>query len=155
MNHWRMIVLTLAFGCATTIQAQTAQKTQSEDEITREVLHVEEVQDHAVAIGDVKTLDQIWADDLVYTTPSGEIQTKAQHLAEFQSGARKFDTMQHDDIKAWAYGPNVVVLMGRSTSTIHYRGEVSVGPRRFTNVFVKMNGRWQIVSHHVTDVAKH
>jgi hypothetical protein len=154
MKRWRFLILITVFACTAPVHAQAIKGIQSEDEIKREVLRVEEEQDHAVAIGDTKTLEQIWADDMVYTTPGGELLTKAQHLAEFRSGIRKFETMQHDDIEAWVYGQNVVVLMGRSTSTFQYKGEMSSGPRKFTNVFVRMDGRWQIVSHHVTDVAK-
>jgi ketosteroid isomerase-like protein len=121
--------------------------------IKREVLKVEQEQDEAVAKSDVKVLDRIWADGLVYTTPTGELVTKAQHLADFRSGVRKFDTMKHDNFHVRVYG-DTAVLTARSTSTLHYKGQVSVGPRVFTNVYVKMDGRWQLVSHHVTDVAK-
>ena len=108
----------------------------------------------APAPADIKTLERLWADNLVYTAPNGELLTKAQHLAEFQSGIRKFESMKHDDFNIRVYGKTVVVLTGRSTSIMRYNGEVSEGPRRFTNLFVKMDGRWQLVSHHVTNVAK-
>jgi len=154
MRRWILLGCCLPLLATTQAWAQGSTSVASADQIKKEVLQLEQEQDQAIADSDVKTLDRIWADKLIYTTPTGELLTKAQHLADFRSGVRKFETMQHDDIQAWVYGQNVVVLMGRSTSTLQYKGEISKGPRRFTNVFVKMDGRWQMVSHHVTDVAK-
>ena len=148
---WLLLITLSLVGPA---RAQTAKGNESEEDIKKEVLRVEEEQDQAVANSDIKTLEHIWADNLVYTAPNGELLTKAQHLAEFQSGIRKFESMKHDDFNVRVYGRTVVVLTGRSTSMLRYKGEVSEGPRRFTNLFVKMDGRWQLVSHHVTNVAK-
>jgi ketosteroid isomerase-like protein len=147
-----LLLLTLSF--ALPARAQTTNANKSEEDIKKEVLMAEEEQDQAVATGDIKTLESIWADNLVYTTPNGELLTKAEHLAEFQSGIRKIESMKHDDFNVRVYSKTVAVLTGRSTSVLRYKGEVSDGPRRFTNVFVKMDGRWQLVSHHVTNVAK-
>jgi len=149
-----LLVCLIALSCVHPTLSQDTGKNQTTQEIKNEVLKVEQEQDQAVAASDIKTLDRIWADNLVYTAPNGELLTKAQHLAEFQSGIRKFETMKHDDFNVRVYGDSVVVLTGRSTSMLLYNGEVSEGPRRFTNVFVKMDGRWQLVSHHVTNVAK-
>ena len=37
---------------------------------------------------DIAALDRIWADDHIFTNPLGVVQTKAQRLAEIQSGNR-------------------------------------------------------------------
>jgi ketosteroid isomerase-like protein len=38
-------------------------------------------------------------------------------------------------------------VTGISKSVVEYRGSVSTGSRRFLNVFVKKDGRWQLVAH--------
>jgi ketosteroid isomerase-like protein len=153
MIRWIGLLL-IALVLVGPVCAQATKTAESEEDIKKEVLMVEEEQDQAVAKSDIQTLERIWADNLVYTAPNGELLTKAQHLAEFKSGIRKFESMKHDDFNVRVYGKTVVVLTGRSTSMLRYNGEVSEGPRRFTNLFVKKDGRWQLVSHHVTNVAK-
>lgn len=117
------------------------------------MLKVEEELDQALAKGDTATLDRIWADDVIYTSASGQVFTKAQYPERFRSGARKFDSFAHDDIRVRLYG-NMAVLTGRSTSVLHDGGKLSAGPRRFTHIYVKQDGRWRLVAHQVTDVAK-
>lgn len=126
---------------------------EAESEAEKEVLKAEEELDQAFAKGDTNVLDSIWADDVVYTSASGQVFTKAQYLARFQSGARKFDSFAHDDIRVRLYG-NMAVLTGRSTSVLHDGSKLSAGPRRFTHIYVKLDGRWRLVAHQVTDVAK-
>jgi len=64
--------------------------------------------------------------------------------------------MTHSDLRARAYGDcgDLVVVTGYSTSHINLGGKLSVGPRRFTDVWAKRNGAWRLVVHHVTNVAK-
>ena len=117
-----------------------------------EVLKVEDEMNQAIEKGDVNTLGRIFADDFTVTNPSGKIITRAQDLAEIRSGENNLVALDHDDIHLRVYG-NTVLLSGRSRSTLQYKGKVSKGPRRFTNVYVKEDGQWRIVDHHVTNVA--
>ena len=130
-----------------------AQSGKNADEARKAVLQAEEDEGNAILKGDIKTLDRLWSDELLYTNQRGEIHTKAEHLAEFQSGGRKFDSFKHDDLRVHVYA-DMAVVNGRSASTVHDKGETSVGPRRYTNVWVKQGGQWRLVVHHVTDVVK-
>ena len=47
-----------------------------------------------------------------------------------------------------------MVVTGHSTSVLEYKGKLFDAPRLFTDVYVKMDGRWQLVVHHVSDLAK-
>jgi uncharacterized protein (TIGR02246 family) len=122
--------------------------------IEKEILQLEEVQDRAIMQNDADTLDHIYARDFAYLNQYGELIPREKVLAGFRSAKAKFSTpMKHDDIQIRVYG-NTVVLTGRSTGTFHYNDKVSDGPRRFTNVYVKLDGRWQLVAHQSTNVAK-
>jgi Domain of unknown function (DUF4440) len=81
----------------------------------------------------------------------GERLTKAQVLANIGSGGEHNDKVMHDHIRLVAFGNNVVVVSGRSTSTLQYGGKVFNGPRVFGDVWVKEGGRWQQVLHSVAD----
>ncbi len=52
-----------------------------------------------------------------------------------------------------AYGDTAVVH-GLETEKSSYKGKDTSGQYRFTDVFVKRNGRWQAIATQVTRVAK-
>jgi hypothetical protein len=45
-----------------------------------------------------------------------------------------------------------VVLTGHSTSVLEYKVKLFDAPRLLTDVFVKMEGRWQLVVHDVFEL---
>ena len=82
----------------------------------------------------------------------GERLTKAQIATDGQSGYSHMDHLKHDHIRLIAFGNNVVVVTGHSSSVRHYAGKVDDAPRVFGDTWVKLNGRWQIVEHCVANV---
>ena len=131
-----------------------AQASNPNEAIQNEILQMEAVQDHAIMQNDADTLDRIYARDFAYVNQYGDLVPRDKVLGGFRSANAKFSTpMKHDDIQIRVYG-DTVVLTGRSTGTFHYNDKVSDGPRRFTNVYVKLEGRWQLVAHQSTNVAK-
>jgi ketosteroid isomerase-like protein len=134
-------------------QQGSEQPTESVEQIKEEVLHVEDVRNKAMLEHNTAVLSEMYADDLSWTNPSGEVLTKAQVLADLNSGKQKFFAIAHDEIRLHVYGLTVIAD-GRSTSTLRYKGTVSQGvARRFLNVYVKTNGRWLLVAHQQTVIA--
>jgi Domain of unknown function (DUF4440) len=108
--------------------------------IKKEVLHLEEIQVQAVMRRDAEVLDRIYADDFAYTNQFGELIPRAQVLVGFRSGKARLSSMKHADSHIRVYG-NTVVFTFRSIGAFHYKGKVSEGPRRITNVYVKLGGQ--------------
>ena len=79
----------------------------------------------------------------------GERLTKAQVLADTKSGQMHMDHLKHDHIRLLAFGDNVVVVTGHSSSALHYNGKVDTADRVFGDTWVKLNGHWQQVIHTV------
>src|SRR5580704_14239625 len=48
---------------------------------------------------DTAAPDRLWADDHIFTNPLGVVQTKAQRLAEIQSGGRKLESFSIADVQ--------------------------------------------------------
>jgi len=144
-------LLTISLACGVRGQQVGGNQERATEKAKQEVLKVEDEMNQAIAKGDVDTLEHIFGSDFMVTNPSGKIISRAQDLAEIRSGANKLVALVHDDVHVRVYG-DTAVLNGRSTSTLQYQGNVSKGPRRFTNVYVKRGGRWQIMDHHVTNV---
>src|SRR5947209_4883918 len=93
---------------------------------------------------DAVALDRIYADDFIGVGPSGTVRTKAQVISDFTSGDLKFQSITTDDVQVRVYG-NTAVETGRSTMNGQDRGKAVPRDTRFTRVWVKQLGRWQLV----------
>lgn len=82
----------------------------------------------------------------------GVILTKSAWVGNFSSGSHHHSTLHHDHVRLVVFGENTVVATGRSTSVLHYGGKLSPGPRLLTEVWVKLNGRWQMIVHAMSDL---
>ncbi|MBI4477813.1 MAG: DUF4440 domain-containing protein [Acidobacteria bacterium] len=103
----------------------------------------------ARAKADVATLDALLAGDWTITHGDGTIDTKVQYLADLRSGARKFDFVKEDEFSVRLHG-DTAVAAGLTTSKVMYKGQPTGGALRFTRVYVKRNGRWQMIVSHAT-----
>ena len=95
-------------------------------------------------------------DNIDYVGADGHTLTKAQMVAEWRSGVRKASSVVHDNYHVRVYGNAVVVTYrGRETgkqtaSNRRRRAEAN----RTTEVWIKRDGTWQRIVHHVTRVEK-
>jgi ketosteroid isomerase-like protein len=98
-------------------------------------------------------IDALLASDWTVTDPSGRILTKQQVLDEtFSLADRRIDTMAVDDVKVRVIGA-VAIATGRTRATGSYQGQVASVVLRFTDVFLRRDGQWQIVASQGTMVA--
>jgi ketosteroid isomerase-like protein len=101
---------------------------------------------------DAAALERIWADDLTFINPGGAMLTKAQRLADIQSGANRFDSLEVSDRTVRVYG-DTAVMTSLTTMKGQYGGQDASGQYRVTNVFARRGGGWQIVSLQMTPIA--
>jgi ketosteroid isomerase-like protein len=76
---------------------------------------------------------------------------KKQLLAAIKSATTRFESMTNSEMKALVFGDTAIVL-GLSTSKSSMAGKDTSGRERFTDVFVKREGRWQCVIGYSTKV---
>lgn len=98
---------------------------------------------------DRETIDAILAEDWAVTDPSGRVFTKAQVMAELDSGERKLESGTIDEVNVRLFG-DVAVVTGKTAATGSYQGTSVSVSLRFTDVFVKQNGNWRAVASHAT-----
>ena len=99
---------------------------------------------------DVAARGRLMADHFIQVSERfgvGERLTKAQVLADTQSGNMHMDRLKHDHIRLIAFGENTVVVTGHSSSSLHYNGKVDTADRVFGDTWVKLNGHWQLAEH--------
>lgn len=107
----------------------------------------------AAARNDTATIERIYADDFTFTSPFGNVSTKAQLIAAIKSGELKYESLTQDDVNVRVYG-DAAVVTGRANVKLQNRGEAINGQFRFTRTYVKKDGRWQLVVGQSTRIAE-
>lgn len=82
----------------------------------------------------------------------GVILTKSAWVLNVRTGGHHTLQHTHDHVRLLAFGGNTVVVTGHSTTVMHYGGKLAAGPRLITEVWVKINGRWQMIVHAASDL---
>lgn len=149
-----LIVTVLIIAAAYLTLGQTSGQKTSQSGNTEQALRqlVSEL-DKAQQEHDLATLDHIWADDLSFTNPAGEVLTKAQRLASRKSGETKSESFRSDDVEVRLYGETAVVT-SRATVQGQRQGQDISGQFRLTSVYVQRQGRWQLVAGQATRIAR-
>src|SRR5712692_295747 len=91
------------------------------------------------------------ADDYFAINGSGQIFSKAEGLDLYSSGRLKIESREFADLKVRVFGDTAVV-----TGTQRWRGQQEgqqrIGELRYTRVWVKRQGQWQVVSWQGTPI---
>ena len=74
-------------------------------------------------------------------------------MQELGSGVRRIESGSVDDLNIRTFG-DVAIVTGRSVLAGSYQGERASVVQRFTDVFVRRDGRWQAVASQGTQVAQ-
>jgi ketosteroid isomerase-like protein len=106
----------------------------------------------AMAQKDVATLNDLIADDLIYTHSSARIDTKQSLIGNMQSGATVYNAVEPSDVKAQDLG-SAVVLTGIAHIRVTSGGKPNAFGVRFTDVYANRGGKWQMVTWQSTRLA--
>jgi ketosteroid isomerase-like protein len=113
--------------------------------------NLEEKLRHAMLTSDVSTLDELIADDLVYTMHTGLVVNKQYDLEAHRSGVFKFTKLDISDSQIHPYGDCIVVTLKlEAAGTLN--GQPFSQSYRLTRVWVQRQNRWQIVAGHVSQI---
>ena len=99
----------------------------------------------AMAEQDYATLNEVLADDLVYTHSSARLDTKASLIGNMRSGSTVYTSVVPSDVKAQDLG-DTVVLPGSCRIGVNAGGRANSFGVRFTDVYANKGGRWQMVT---------
>lgn len=106
----------------------------------------------AMLKGDASAVERHYAESFTFTTPDGQVMTKAQVVANVRTGAAKFESSKFEEMRVQLYGDSAVVTALTTDKGTVGGADVS-GRFRWTDVFVRSGGRWQLVAAHGTRVA--
>jgi ketosteroid isomerase-like protein len=99
----------------------------------------------AMAQKDIATLNEVISDDLIYTHSSARLDTKQSLIGNMESGSTVYTSVVPSDVKAQDLG-DTVVLTGTCRIGVNSGGRANSFGVRFTDVYAKKGGRWQLVT---------
>jgi len=137
-------VVVLIFGVAILAQTQTGTAEQ-------ELMKLLKGWEQSVVKLDAAFMEGILADDYTWTDPTGKIHSKAEEIASIKSGQGLVTSNVDDEVKIRVYG-DAAVVTGRTTAKWIEKGKESSGQIRWTDTWIKRNGRWQCVADHVSNI---
>lgn len=100
---------------------------------------------------DVDKLNEILGDDLIYTHSSARLDSKQSLIGAMQSGDTVYESVVPSNVQAQDLG-DTVVLTGVARITIKSTGAPNAFTVRFTDVYTKRSGGWQMVAWQSTKV---
>ena len=119
----------------------------------KELIRLESVWNEAHQKGDASALEKLWGDDLEVTVPKMPVMSKPDVLGFARSGRMKFQRYQTSDLKVRVYG-DAAVVSGRLQRTRTLNDKMVNDDWRFTKLYIRREGRWQVVAFHASEAAQ-
>ncbi len=148
------LVLASAFipGLALAQQPKQETKQAPVTAVEQQILQLEDDWSAAAQKKDGAFLQKLYADEYLFTDTDGSVSNKAQDIAHLGANV-VFTSFNLEDMKVHVYGTTALVT-GRNTIQATSDGQDISGVYRFTDVFVKRDGRWQVVATQSSKVTK-
>jgi ketosteroid isomerase-like protein len=105
----------------------------------------------AMLTSNMAVLNELIADDLVFTMHTGVLIDKQADLETHREGIVRFQKVEISDRQIHSYGNCVVVTLQAELAGITGEQPFS-GSFRFTRVWLQRSDRWQIVAGHVCQI---
>jgi hypothetical protein len=99
----------------------------------------------AMAAKDTATLEALIADDLIYAHSTARLDTKRSLIDNMVEGRTVYTSVEPSDVKAQDLG-DAVVLTGIAQIKVLSNGTPNAFGVRFTDVYARRYGSWQMVT---------
>ena len=150
----RALRFTLLFVLATLNALAAAPSTAEARAIETEVLKLDRQRVEALLKGDLKTLERLYSDQLVYIHSAGKIDSKPPYLASLASGNLTYVSLTYDPApRVTVAGRDTALVTGKATIEVKNKaGQLTKRVLTTTTVYVRGSNGWQIVSYQGTPV---
>ena len=100
---------------------------------------------------DTGTLAKLWADDLVFINPRGQLKNKEQRLADIRSGQTAFKQIDVSEQVIRPHGDHAIAT-SRVLISGQYSGQDGSGDYRVMLVWENRHNDWQITAIQMTKI---
>lgn len=109
----------------------------------------------SITKGNGASLERLFADEMIVTSGSGEIRTKAKELKDLLPASPlnpdfvSTSPFTTQDVRVKIY-ENAALVTGLARWGFKYKGQEVNQERRYTHMYAKQRGRWMIVAQHIS-----
>ena len=151
----RCFFFTLVSGAAMSNAQEAAPRTPRSIGTPAEIKLIERMEEDRVQAGvrkDVEAIAAATAEEYLQIDFNGDIRDKAVAMQRIKSSAFQLQSNSLDDMVVRIFG-NTAVVTARSTPKGTLNGADFSQPLRYSRVYVKRSGRWQVVMFQMTHLA--
>lgn len=106
----------------------------------------------AMVRGDMKSLENLFSDDLIVTSVNGAVRGKKEELEDVKpTPDLKTYFFNTEDVRVRVYG-DAAVVTGHAKWRINYQGKEIDNERRYTSVYAKENEQWRMTALQLTRI---
>lgn len=131
---------------------------QDNSKIEAEIRALEQAGAKAILNGDINTLKENWAPEFLVNTPRNEVTgTRDSILLIQKAGMIDYSTYEKV-IERMQFQKNLVITMGHETLVSKNDTPAAragqIYKRRFTNIWMNKNGKWQLIARHASIICQ-
>ena len=158
-----LVVVTLIIAVASVVVGQTPEKKTSQNQPAGEKVASNRAEQELISLdkqwgeaglrGDTAVLERILADDFIGAAPTA-VTTKAQNIAEAKTNAANITNATYvaDEYTVRFLDPNTAVMTHHAVEKGLNKGKEYNDQHRSIHVWVKRDGRWQVVASQATPI---
>jgi ketosteroid isomerase-like protein len=147
----RKLTFLLLLSLAVAVAAQDKAKSSAADKSM--ILALENAWNQAELHHDSDAVDAIVADTFISVDHHGQLQTKAEYMAGLKDTGFNPEQISNTDTSVYVYGDTAIVTSAYRTKGTD-NGKPFVHHGRFTDTWVKLNGKWKCVADQETLISK-
>lgn len=110
-----------------------------------EVNIAEDARYDAMIKNDLAAFDALIGKEFVYHQPTGKVANKVEYTESLKTGAVKINSAVRENVTVNVYGDSATA-MGETKLDLVLNGEARKAHLRYLNVWVKRDGRWQLIA---------
>jgi hypothetical protein len=147
----KLSMIFLLFCLAVSVIAQAKDSEETKNTLTKMAAQYVE----SFMKREVSTLEEVLAENYVGTNTANTVQTKKEVINFLKSasggggGNAQFDSTEMKETNFQMHN-DIAVMTGLANNKINFNGNAIYIPMRLTAVFSKINGRWQMISSHLS-----
>jgi ketosteroid isomerase-like protein len=134
----------------------SAQSPKGAAELEKEIRKLDRAEAAAVLLTDVPAIEKLWSDDFTVNAPNNKIlMGKLDAIKLVRDGILDYSSFERD-VEAVVIHGDTVILMG--LETVKAKGKAPFAGqtvrRRFTNIWMKREGQWQLTARQATIIGR-
>lgn len=125
-------------------------------ETETEIKNLEEKEQKAMLDGNAAMLQQLWSEDFMVNAPFNRVTSNSQEVIDLvKKGVIKYASFTRT-IEQIMVKQGIVITMGSETAvpTGNMPNAGQTINRRYTNIWMKQNDRWEMTARHANDICQ-